>query len=318
VSRLANLFASTGGETGTASPELAKEFFDCLRLKNGVYKTTYSHRLDDLNERTANYLPANRPLRLLDVGISSGVSTIEWLESLEQARVDCHMTGIDLTIDGVMVSFGERLHAVLDKTKWPLMFEIDGQWVSNPPRKRHLVRHFLSLALIKSALFLWARRCPDFEFDQVQRILGVATVSRTIHLVTPQLTNHPRVKVREGNVLTESGLQGEFDIIRAANILNRGYFGDRALARTVQNLRRHLALNGILIVCQTDDHQRVNHATIFELNPDRRFVVLSKMGGGSEIEDLVLSAPQVWEGAAGVESFAMEGREEDFYESETS
>ncbi|MFZ0771037.1 MAG: class I SAM-dependent methyltransferase [Candidatus Sulfotelmatobacter sp.] len=290
MSLLANLFVPPG-EAGAASPELQRNFFDCLRLKNGVYKTTYPHRLDDLNTRVADYLPASRPLRLLDVGISSGVSTLEWMDSLEAARIDYHMTGIDLTIDGLLVSFGDRLHAVLDGTKWPLLFEIDGQWLSNPPRKRHLVRHFFSLALVKYALFLWARRYRESEFEQVQRILGMPTTTRAIHLVTPGLMNHPRVTIAEGNILTQSGLQGEFHAIRAANILNRGYFDDDTLTKILQNLRRHLTPNGILAVCQTHDEESVNRAAIFELGEDNRFAVLAKMSGGSEIEDLILQLP---------------------------
>ena len=124
MSLVENLFVA-GGEATTSSPEQEKDFFDCLRLKNGVYKTTYPHRMDDFNARLANYLPASRPLRVLDVGISSGVSTLEWAETLEGSGIDYQMTGIDLTLRGLLLSFGDRLHAVLDSTKWPMLFEIE-------------------------------------------------------------------------------------------------------------------------------------------------------------------------------------------------
>ncbi|HEY1658125.1 MAG TPA: class I SAM-dependent methyltransferase [Candidatus Sulfotelmatobacter sp.] len=290
MSLLGKLFAASAGTEGT-SERLEKEFFDSLRQKNGVYKTTYPHRLDDLNAKMAIYLPACRPLQLLDVGISSGVSTLEWAHALEAARIDFRMTGIDLTIGGLLVSFGERLHAVLDNAKWPLMFEIDGHWVSNPPRKRHLMRHFFPLALIKCALSLWRRHYGEREIERVERILGMPTTTKAIHLVTPRLANHPRVTVREGNIRTASGLQGEFHVIRAANILNRGYFDDDTLTSMVQNLRSHLTPGGILAVCHTRDADGLNRATIFELGESNRFSVLTKMSGGSEIEDLILQLP---------------------------
>ncbi len=290
MSLLADLFVSAGELRG--SQELEKSFFDCLRLKNGVYKTTYAHRLDDLNARLADYLPAARPLQVLDVAISSGVSTLEWVESLEEASLDYHMTGIDLTTSGLMVSFGNRLHTVLDRTKWPLLFEIDGRWVSNPPRKRHLLRHFFSLALIKSALFVWGQRYGEAEAGRMERVLGMPTRTRAINLVTPRLANHPRVTIHEGDILTESWQQGEFHVIRAANILNRSYFDNDALTRIVLNLRRHLTPDGILVVCNTDtDEEAVNHATIFALRADRQLNVLSKLNGGSEVENLILRLP---------------------------
>ncbi|MGA6949628.1 MAG: hypothetical protein WBQ40_14905 [Candidatus Sulfotelmatobacter sp.] len=288
MSSLADLFVNAG-ELSETSQELEKSFFDCLRVKNGVYKTTYSHRLDDLNAEVANYLPSARPLQLLDVAISSGVSTLEWVESLGEAGLDYHMTGIDLTIGALLVSFGDRLHAVLDHAKWPLLFEIDGQWVSNPPRKKHLYRHFFSLAVIRSALFLWAQRYPKSNGVRLHRVLGMPTSTRAINLVTPRLMNHPRVTIGEGNILAESWQQGTFHVIRAANILNRSYFDNHALSKILHNLRRHLIPDGILVVCNTDtDEEAVNHATILALREDQQFEVLSRMNGGSEIEHLIL------------------------------
>lgn len=276
-----------------ASQELEKSFFDCLRLKNGVYKTTYSHRLDHVNAWVANYLPASNPLKVLDVAISSGTSTLEWAESLEEAKIDYRMTGMDLTIDGLLVSFGDRLHAVLDRTKWPLLFEIDGQWVSNPPRKQHLFRYPFSLALINSALFLWSLKYRESEEGRTLRILGMPTRTQGINLVTPKLTRHPRVTISEGDVLSESWLQGTFHVVRAANILNRKYFNDAALTKIAHNLRRHLTPDGILVVCRTDpDKEAVNRGTIFKLGEDQQFIVLSRMNGGSEVEDLILRLPK--------------------------
>jgi hypothetical protein len=67
------------------------------------------------------------------------------------------MTGIDLTIGGLVVLFGDRQHAVLDHTRWPLLFEISRRWLSNPPRKGLVFDYLFSLALIRAALFLWAQ-----------------------------------------------------------------------------------------------------------------------------------------------------------------
>jgi hypothetical protein len=291
MSLLADLFA-TAGHLSERSQELEKSFFDRLRVRNGVYKTTYAHRLDDLNAQVANHLPDAKPLRIFDVAISSGVSTLEWAESLEEAGIDYHMTGTDLTIGGLLVSFGDRLHTVLDRTRWPLLFEIDGEWVSNPPRKRQLLRHPLSLAMVKAALFLWAQRYRESDGERIQRILGMRTTTRSINLVTPRLANHPRVTIGEGNIMTDSWPEGGFHVIRAANILNKDYFDDAAITRVLHNLRRHLTPDGILVVCATDtDEAAVNHATIFKLNRDKQFEALSKMNGGSEVEDLVLQLP---------------------------
>src|SRR5215469_16260260 len=154
TSRVAEVLAA--GRAVQASEALVSSLFDSLRLKNGVYKTTSSHRLDDVNTWVSNYLPAASPLNVLDVAISSGTSTLEWVDSLVESGFNCRMTGMDLTIDALLVSFGDRLHAVLVRTRWPLMFEIDGQFVPNPPRKKHLLKYLIPLTRIRWALRRWS------------------------------------------------------------------------------------------------------------------------------------------------------------------
>ena len=69
--------------------QLETEFFERVVLPNGTFKTTKPHRLDDLNQAALPFLTGlaadSQPLRIMDVGISSGVSTIEWHEQLAAA-----------------------------------------------------------------------------------------------------------------------------------------------------------------------------------------------------------------------------------------
>jgi hypothetical protein len=68
-------------------------FFSSLRLKNGAYKITRSHRLDDLND-LVNQLVPRRHLKVMDVAVSSGTTTLEWIEALHKAGID-HDKGLD-------------------------------------------------------------------------------------------------------------------------------------------------------------------------------------------------------------------------------
>ncbi len=67
-------------------------FFRNIRLPNGTYKTTYRRRLDDLNALARQHLPPKRPLDFMDVAVSSGVSTLEWIEFLAESGIQCRMT----------------------------------------------------------------------------------------------------------------------------------------------------------------------------------------------------------------------------------
>jgi hypothetical protein len=74
--------------------------------------------------------------------------------------------------------------------------------------------------------------------------------------------------------------------LRAANILNHAYFADEALLRIAKKLKARLKSTGILIVCRTSD-EGTNNATIFESSTGAGLRVLSRLGTGSEIEDLL-------------------------------
>ena len=126
-------------------------FFSSLRLKNGTYKYTYGRRFDSLNEIVNTLLPLARPLKLMDVAVSSGVSTLEWMRSLDRAGIEYDMLASDLTLYGLLISIGKRLHVLTDSSGYPLQFEVAGRAIPNPPGGRNTIRYFLPLVTIKIA-----------------------------------------------------------------------------------------------------------------------------------------------------------------------
>src|SRR5215212_2191501 len=123
--------------------ELEVRFFYSIKLKNGIRKYTYPGRLDDLNDLVNRLLPPHRPLKVMDVAVSSGVNTLEWIDALRRAGVDCHMVAGDLNVNAFLVSVGKRLHVLVDGAGYPLQFDIFGRAVQNPPGRRKLALYFL-------------------------------------------------------------------------------------------------------------------------------------------------------------------------------
>src|SRR5580704_1783814 len=70
------------GDTFTQKQEAA--FFASLRLRNGTFKTTDHHRLDDLNMLVIGEWQKldRKPRQIMDVGVSSGISSLEWADAL--------------------------------------------------------------------------------------------------------------------------------------------------------------------------------------------------------------------------------------------
>jgi hypothetical protein len=273
----------SGGGASRLPEELENAVFTCLRLRNGVAKTTYAHRLDDLNEFVAQALPRGCRLRVLDAGISSGVSTLEWLHSLEENGFEYRLTAVDLLLSAELLTLPAGMRVICEGGR-PLLLEWRDRLIPYPPGKRNLVRYFPVLLAMRAAVATAMRqtnghRRKEPKWFQVE----------SIPLVYSELRNHPHVSLVEADLRDPLPLAGPFDVIRAANILNRGYFDDELLRRMVDNLRNQLTEGGLLVVCRTNVRGQ-NHATIFRRR-NCGFEVVGRLNDGSELESILQFSP---------------------------
>ena len=288
-------FASQGAESNARELEEREDlFFHSIELRNGTRKTTRHRRLDDLNALVQRLLPPQRPLEIMDVAVSSGVSTAEWLIQLERAGIQCHMLAGDAVVNAFLISFGPHLRALSDRTGHLMQLDIKGEAVRlPPPRRRDRVRYFPHILLMRAATRLFDLRKPNRPRhaqagESVQRRLGATC--RPLTLMSPSLNRLPQLHAVEDDILLNEDYERRFHVLRAANILNLAYFDTATLQRMLRNLRSRLLPGGLLIVCRTNDAD-VNNATVFTLEKDGRFKSTARLNEGSEIADLVLGLP---------------------------
>ena len=269
-------------------------FFHSIELRNGTRKTTRHRRLDDLNALVHKVLPPQRPLEIMDVAVSSGVSTAEWLVELECAGVECRMLAGDAVVNAFLISLGPNLRALSDQTGHLMQLDIKGEAVRMPPpRRRDRIRYFPHMLLMRAATLLFdLRQAPRPRHasagEPVQHRLGVTC--RPLKLMSPSLNQLPQLQAVEDDILLNRDYARQFHVLRAANILNLAYFDTATLQRMLRNLRARLLPGGLLIVCRTNDAE-VNNASVFTLGDDGRFTTTACLNEGSEIADLVLGLP---------------------------
>ena len=75
-----------------------------------------------------------------------------------------------------------------------------------------------------------------------------------------------------------------FNVVRAANILNKEYFSDELIGNAIRSLKTVMDPGGIFIVVRTHA-DRSNHGSIY-LN-DKNFQSIGVIGDGSEIDHVV-------------------------------
>ena len=275
-----------------------EKFFFTVCLSNGVYKRTCYDRLKDVDQLLiAEFQKLGvAPKAFLDVAVSSGVSTVQWFESLQQAGLRPSMTATDLTMTVYLVRLLSWLHVLVDKEGFPLQYDVFGlAW-----RPRCRIRFYVFGNGFLTTLWHVVCRVVARRFDLTNRLESLhgnppppddPVIKARIKLVTWRLRDNKDIELLDDDITqpTPPQLRGRFEVIRAANILNRGYFSVPQLREAVSNLRDRLAGPGTFLIIVCTEETGGNHGSVFRLGHNGSFEVLTRVGRGSEIEDIVLS-----------------------------
>jgi hypothetical protein len=289
------IFISSPHSDPDQQAELEQSLIAWIHLPNRVYKTTFRHRLDDLNELVRSWLPEGRPLRIMDTAISTGITTLEWMENLERHGIEHFVCAGDVHTHAYLFSVGDRLHAFVDEAGRTWQLEINGKAMPNPPGKRNWLRHFPTLFRLKLGIRRWFKPLREAARKQGHQPVQKGRFGcHPLPLVHARLRQLPNVRVIEDDLCVHNPvLDQQFHVVRAANILNKCYFDDSTLTTILFHLRSRLKSGGLLVICRTDEktetNDAINNGTIFRLEAGGKFTAIARIGLGSEIEDLVLS-----------------------------
>ena len=274
----ANAFFSQNDED--IDPAIEAAFYGMLKMRNGTFKLTRVARFAEIEETFGKIFKtkATKIRSVLDIGVSTGITTLELANFLQSTGSPARITATDLYIEAHIVQPFRELRVLADPNGWPLQYDICGRairpWIR---RMDYVTLTFLPRMLAHAVL---QRRLKDL----IQK-----GESRTVQLVSKRLSGRSDISFVEDDILTRSPvLSKRFDLVRAANILNRSYFSDQEILRAVGNIRSYLRDSGGLFLATRTNTSQINSGTLFELDPDKSFKVLARVGQGSEIENLVL------------------------------
>lgn len=263
------------------TPEKEAEFFASLRLANGTFKTTIRQRFPELNRRIIELIRSGEITtgNTLDIAVSSGVSTLEFYQDLRTAGYKNHIVATDLVVQAYIVRAFPRCVALLDQTGHALRFDLFGKAVGRRDAARDRV--------VNAVLRYRSKRVMETR-------KGGGDV-RSVKLVIPALQAHPDIVVQQDDIATfNRSFEGAFSFVRAANILNRGYFSERDLRTILGNVKRYVAApKGHLLIVRTvpghGEGPGINHGTLFSVDGAGGCAIVERFGDGSEIEDIVLN-----------------------------
>ena len=267
------------------TPKIEEEFFSSLKLRNGTYKTTFHKRFSEINEKIIKLLKTGdiKVDNLLDIGISSGISTLELSDDLHSAGYTSYIVGTDFMMDAYIVRVLPYCFALVDNTCYPLRYDLF-KWSMKP---------WVIKKDYRSGFFI-LRKCINLLFQYRAKNTISRSKQTNIHnvkLITPKLFGHENIIVQKDDVTKFNHLFAEkFDFIRAANILNKGYFTSSELITIINNIKQYLTKpKGTLLIVRTHENGD-NHGSLFSIENHDRCNVIKRFGTGSEIEGIVLES----------------------------
>lgn len=259
---------------------------------NRTYKRTYSHRFREFDQAIARQLAGpNRPgtLRVHDLAVSNGITAVELYRLLAQT---CHGQIEYLASDlspGIVAVRAGKVTLILDPTNHACLQLIRPPFVFNLQKKENARRFPVNWLVRRS---LEATHCvelkrrylagdPQLQVDEIE----------LLHPECQQLVRSTApFTFRSIDIMQP--MEGPYDLVRAMNILNPGYFGAKELQRAIANIHASLVVGGLLATGSNQDSDSWVDGAIYRKTREG-FELVLKTGSGSSVDGHITGEQQL-------------------------
>ena len=292
-------------ETGTAAgAALFERLMPHVQLANGVCRTTFSGRFEDLdpvvNRLLCQAFSSSDPIQVEDWAASACLTSVEWAETLFPLFPHLRFVASDretFLVEAERLASNEVFIAeaggrLLQYVRPPFVIRIE------PPEPWLLPVNKIAYLW---ALRVWKDACNTGILTDCQNNTTVGGPAskrhgfaiRQLPLTHPRALflarNDSRFAIRQHSIFNPAPIPCH--AIRSMNILNKAYFSDSELNRGIHVIVSSLKPGGLWVVGRTIcEKPREHDVSIFRKTSSGRLDVLERLGAGSEIHDLVLSA----------------------------
>lgn len=259
---------------GSCFPQmLEREFYRSIKTSNGSKKSTRERRLDAINDLFFATLDRCRlvPRNVMDIGVSSGVTTLEWLREFDRRGLPVAMIATDFVMSVDLFAIGKHMRVLTERNGHLLQIELFGRGIRTFLRRRD----YLTGGIVWRTALCHAAR----------PLLKRAIHEGTYRLVSPALRGQDRIKLFDDDILAPNPPQFMrcADVVRVANLIQPLYFSVEQIRRAVENIRERCRGEGsIVVVCRNTDTSL--KGSILRMTERREFSVEARLGRGSEVE----------------------------------
>lgn len=239
-----------------------------LVMSNKTTKQTSKERFKELDNLTLDLLEKKRNPKVLDVGISSGLTTFELFQLLDSQQKNFHLDATD-KYPNIKLYKTWFYSTIIDNQKKPISIYWGGLYLSNLMSWKY----FISKVLFKII--------SKFIIINPKKVIGVPL----FYSGFTELAEKNKVRFFDHDVLHPFQFKN-YDFIRVMNILNLSYFSEDQIQKAIVNLRSTLIEGGVLMVGRT--FNKKNHVSIY-IKKGSKLVPKQHINNGSEINRIVIN-----------------------------
>jgi hypothetical protein len=260
------------------------QFLDQIITSTGTRKATRPHRLDAINAALFEVLERSPsvPRCIMDIGASTGITTLELLAEFERRGLQVRMIGTDLTTSVYLFKANRFLDALIEDNGHILQLALGGFGFRPWSRRRE---YFLGISLLRRAVVRYVRS----RIEAAGIPIPFGSVSHrgleAFAFVSPAVRSRQNMIFSDDDILVENRPEmiAVADVVRLANVMQFIYFSKSELTRIAVTVRdRCHGPGSLVVVCRNMDSGLVG--SILRLTTERNFIVEARVGGGSEVE----------------------------------
>lgn len=266
--------------------DLAENILLNFTDERGAFKRTYSNRFEDFDQQAIQeikkFFSPDEHLIIHDAAVSDGRTAYDFFQKLESlfpqltyyaSDYDPHIFVLE---DGQTKVVLNREGIPLEITCPPFVFNLMRESFRYP--LNHFIRFILERTIIKKMILKYKK--------------GLLKAQERL-LVCPQVLTlakkDPRFHLLRHNLLTPFiSSSRPFNVFRAMNILNPGYFSESDFKTIISHIFNALPDNGLFVTGSNQDSNTVVHGGIFQ-KAKNKFNKITQSGEGSPVEPLILS-----------------------------
>jgi len=242
-----------------------------LRTSNGSWRTTHRGRLKTFDETLVKLLPnRERPYLVVDVGVSSGITTLDLIDALEKAGHALKVVALDRVTGCSFVKLFPGAYALAEDSGHflgALVFGVPVRETTSGSRLDYLTGKALIKKLV-AASFHW----------RVQRQKD----RKPVPLIVSELARRSNVEIKKLDILTQPLPEG-VDVVRLANVVQRTYFSERDIARIAASVLHSCSAGAIIVLAHDSPNGELQGS--FLRIADGSCAVVARIGRGSEVEN---------------------------------